>query len=131
MTAARLTVRGWAHGLRVAVAELAAARLRWCLICGRVGWWGWRPLTPSMPIPWVCIDQLACRQRRRWWRPGRGDGAAPGGLRETARAGPAGIGPAVAPLGFGLAVRASVPGPPRAAGSSAPPLPHRFQGGSS
>lgn len=109
MNTARLTVRGWARGLCVAVAELAAARLRWCLVCGRVGWWGWRPLTPSMPISWVCVDQFACRQRRREWRAGRGDGAAPGGLRETARAGPAGIGPALAPRGFGLAVRASVP----------------------
>jgi hypothetical protein len=63
MNAARVTVR-WAVELRAAVGELAAARLRWCLLCTRVGWWGWRPLCPAMPITWVCADQLACQGRR-------------------------------------------------------------------
>ena len=73
MNAARVTVRAWTLGLRDALGELAAARLRWCLACGRVGLWGWQPLTPSMPITFVCVDQLACHQRRavqesRWQR---------------------------------------------------------------
>lgn len=73
MNAARLTVRGLAMELRTAIGELAAARLRWCMACGRVGLWGWRPLTPSMPITWVCTNQVACHQRRavqaaRTWR---------------------------------------------------------------
>jgi hypothetical protein len=64
---------------------------------------------------------VACWERR-WCRSG--------GLRETARAGPAVIGPALAPPGgsgwpSGLPSRAA-----RAAGPGAPPLPHRFQGGS-
>jgi hypothetical protein len=76
VNAARVTVRAWTLGLRDALAELAAARLRWCLLCGRVGWWGWRPLTPAMPITVVCADQPACHDRqaahearwRRGWR---------------------------------------------------------------
>jgi hypothetical protein len=79
MNAARMTVRTWTVSLRGALAELRAARLRWCLTCGRVGWLGWRPLCPAMPITWVCADQLACRRRRavaatRWergWRRSR------------------------------------------------------------
>jgi hypothetical protein len=73
VNAARVTVRAWTLGLRGALAELGAARLRWCLMCGRVGLWGWRPLTPSMPITWLCTDQAGCRQRQatvavRAWR---------------------------------------------------------------
>jgi hypothetical protein len=73
MSAARVAVRAWTLGLRDALAELGAARLCWCLACGRVGLWGWRPLTPSMPITFVCADQPACHQRRavqqaRTWR---------------------------------------------------------------
>jgi hypothetical protein len=74
VSTARVAVRAWTLGLRDALTELGAARLRWCLACGRVGWWSWRPLTPSMPITWVCADQLACRTRRAgaWARRGRG-----------------------------------------------------------
>lgn len=76
MNAARVTLRGRTVELRAALAELGAARLRWCLLCGRVGLWGWHPLTPSMPITWVCTDQPSCWQRqaaatartRRRWR---------------------------------------------------------------
>jgi hypothetical protein len=76
VNAARVTVRAWTLGLRGALAELGAARLRWCLMCGRVGLFGWRPLTPSMPITFVCVDQPACHERkavqearlRRGWR---------------------------------------------------------------
>jgi len=73
VNATRVTMRSWAVELRAAVGELGAARLRWCLRCGRVGWWGWRPLTPSMAITWVCTDQAGCRQRQaaealRAWR---------------------------------------------------------------
>ncbi len=73
MSAARAAVRARTLGLRDALAELGAARLRWCLACGRVGLWGWRPLTPSMPITVVCAAQPACHQRRavqaaRTWR---------------------------------------------------------------
>jgi hypothetical protein len=64
VNAARVTVRAWTLGLRGALAELGAARLRWCLMCGRVGLWGWRPLTPAMPITWLCTDQPGCRQRQ-------------------------------------------------------------------
>jgi hypothetical protein len=73
VNAARVAVRAWTLGLRDALGELAAVRLRWCLACGRVGWWGWQPLCPSMPITWICVDRLACRQRQtavaaRTWR---------------------------------------------------------------
>ena len=64
MNAARVTVRAWTLGLRDALGELAAARLRWCLACGRVGLWGWRPLTPSMPITWLCTDRSGCQRRQ-------------------------------------------------------------------
>jgi hypothetical protein len=64
MSAARVAVRAWTLGVRNALAELGAARLRWCLLCARVGWWGWRPLCPSMPVTWVCADQFACMGRR-------------------------------------------------------------------
>jgi len=77
VNAARAAVRAWTLSLRDDLAELATARLRWCLVCGRVGLWAWRPLTPSMPITWVCVDLPGCRQRqaavaartqRRWRR---------------------------------------------------------------
>jgi len=73
MNAAWMAVRGWTLGLRVVLGERAAARLRWCLRCGRVGLWGWRALTPAMPITWVCADRAACRYRQaaqaaRWER---------------------------------------------------------------
>jgi hypothetical protein len=102
MSAARTTVRAWSLELRAALAELVAARLRWCLLCGRVGLWRWRPLTPSMPITWVCADRAGCQQRQamaaRWER-----GGGPGRLPETARAAlDRGSGPALAPrLGSG------------------------------
>jgi hypothetical protein len=64
MSAAKVIVRAWTMSLRDALAELASARLRWCLTCGRVGLWGWRPLMPSMPITWVCADRVGCRRRR-------------------------------------------------------------------
>ena len=91
VSAARVTVRAWTLGLRAAFGELAAAKLRWCLGCGRVGLWGWQPLTPSMPITWICVDRLACRRRQavawaRWER----SGATPGRSPMTARAGPVG-----------------------------------------
>jgi hypothetical protein len=64
VNAGRVAMRAWTLGLRDALTELGAARLRWCLLCGRVGLWGWQPLTPSMPITWVCTDQAACTGRR-------------------------------------------------------------------
>lgn len=79
MNAARVTVHGWTLGLRVVLAELAMAKLRWCLLCGRFGPWGWQPLCPTMPITWVCIDRTGCQRRQaivaaRWergWRRAR------------------------------------------------------------
>ncbi len=73
VNAARVTLRAWTLGLRDAFGELASARVCWCLVCGRVGLFGWRPVTPSMPITWVCANQLACQGRRaiqeaRWQR---------------------------------------------------------------
>jgi hypothetical protein len=73
VNAARATVRAWTLGLRDALAELAEGRLRWCLRCGRVGLWGWRPLTPWMPITFVCADRSGCQVRQaaeeaRTWR---------------------------------------------------------------
>jgi hypothetical protein len=73
VNAARATVRGWGVELRAALGELGVARLRWCLLCSRVGLWGWRPLTPSMSITWVCTDLFGCRERQavqaaRWQR---------------------------------------------------------------
>jgi hypothetical protein len=64
VNAARVTVRAWTLALRVAVAELTSARLRWCLLCGRVGLWCWRPLTASMPITWVCTSKTGCQRRQ-------------------------------------------------------------------
>jgi len=73
VNAARVTARAWTLGLRDALAELADVRLRWCLLCARVGLWGWQPLTPSMPITFVCADRPSCQQRQaaqeaRTWR---------------------------------------------------------------
>jgi hypothetical protein len=77
VSAAWVAVRAWTLSVRDVLAELGAARLRWCLSCGRVGLWGWRPLTPSMPITFVCADRSGCRQRQavqqaRTWRGGGG-----------------------------------------------------------
>jgi hypothetical protein len=77
MNAGRVTVRAWTLRLGGVVAELGAARLRWCVVCGRVGLWGWQPLCAAMPITWICGDRPGCRarqalggsrQRRRGWR---------------------------------------------------------------
>jgi hypothetical protein len=73
VNAARVSVRAGTLGLRVAVAELTSVRLRWCLLCGRIGLWCWRPLTPSMPITWVCTNGPGCQRRQglaggRWER---------------------------------------------------------------
>ncbi len=121
MNAARVTVRGWTLGLRAALGELGAARLCWCLACGRVGLWGWRPLTPSMPITWVCTDRSGCQRRQaavaaRTWRGGVGS------WRETARAGSQeGSGLALAPRGWGWPVPgSSCPRDPATAGPSLP-----------
>jgi hypothetical protein len=70
MNATRVTLRAWTLGV---LAELAAARLRWCLLCGRVGLWGWRPLTQAMAITWICVDRAGCQRRQarvaaRWER---------------------------------------------------------------
>jgi hypothetical protein len=61
MNAVRVTVRAWTLDLYAALGELAAARLRWCVVCGRVGLWGWRPLCPLMAITWVCVDRARCQ----------------------------------------------------------------------
>jgi hypothetical protein len=83
-----LTVRAWTLGLRGVLAEPGAARLRWCVVCGRVGLRRWQPLCAAMPITWVCADWASCRHRQvlvlggrpgptpalgpdRPWRPGR------------------------------------------------------------
>jgi hypothetical protein len=64
MNAARVTVRAWTLGLRGVLAELGSARLRWCVVCGRVGLRGWQPLCAAMPISWVCKDWASCRHRQ-------------------------------------------------------------------
>jgi hypothetical protein len=61
MNLARVAAHGWAMELHAALRELVAARLRWCVVCGRLGLWGWRPLCPSMAISWVCVDRARCR----------------------------------------------------------------------
>jgi hypothetical protein len=72
-----VAVQSWRRCLRCVLAELTTVRLRWCLVCGRVGLWGWQPLCAAMPITWVCIDRANCRHRqavrasrreRRWRR---------------------------------------------------------------
>jgi hypothetical protein len=73
VNAARVAARAWTLGVRDALAELADVRLRWCLLCARVGLWGWQPLTPSMPITFVCADRPGCQRRQavreaRTWR---------------------------------------------------------------
>jgi hypothetical protein len=86
MSAARMTVRAWTLGLRDALGELAAARLCWCLACGRVGLWGWRPLTPSMPITFVCTNRNGCRRRQAVREARRQRGVAPApGVRRPGR----------------------------------------------
>jgi hypothetical protein len=64
MNLARVAGRGWAMELHAALRKLTAARLRWCVVCGRVGLWGWRPLCPSMAISWFCVDRARCRDAR-------------------------------------------------------------------
>lgn len=61
MNVAREAARGWSVELRGMLVELTAARLRWCVVCGRVGLWGWRPLCRSMAITWICVDRARCR----------------------------------------------------------------------
>jgi hypothetical protein len=73
MNAAR-AVRTWRLELHVVLAELLAARLRWCLLCGRVGLWRWRPLCAAMPITWVCTDQPGCQRRQAQVAARRGRG---------------------------------------------------------
>lgn len=105
MTAARLAVQGWTLRLREVLAGLSAARLRWCVVCGRVGLWGWQPLCAAMAITWVRADRAGCRSRQAvrasrqewWWRrlvaPGRpGPAWPPTGRpwRSAGMAGPAG-----------------------------------------
>jgi hypothetical protein len=75
MNAARVAVQVWMLRLGGVVAELGAARLRWCVVCGRVGLWGWQPLCAAMPITWICAGRPGCRagQARgvlRWERQG-------------------------------------------------------------
>jgi hypothetical protein len=64
MNAARVAVQARTLGLGGVLAELTTARLRWCVVCGRVGLRGWQPLCAAMPITWVCADRAACRHRR-------------------------------------------------------------------
>jgi hypothetical protein len=67
--------------LRLAAVELAAVRLRRCLVCARVGLRRFRPANQAMPLAWVrtwrCTDRRPCRERqaalearrlRRWRR---------------------------------------------------------------
>jgi hypothetical protein len=89
VNAARVTVQAWMLRLRGVLAGLGAARLRWCVVCGRVGLSGWQPLCAAMPITWVCADRANCRDRqafealhrKRVWRrlppPGRPGPARP------------------------------------------------------
>jgi hypothetical protein len=77
MNATRVTVQAWTLRLGGVVAEVGAARLRWCVVCGRVGLWGWQPLCAALPITWICADRAGCRarqalggpwQQRQGWR---------------------------------------------------------------
>jgi hypothetical protein len=129
VNAARMTVRAWTISVRDALGELASVRLCWCLACGRVGLWGWRPLTPTMPITWVCSDRPACQDRQalqeaRWRRDGAGSWhERPGPARSGRRAGPA-------PLGWGwLASGLSCPRDRRRP-APAPPRKQHPEGGS-
>jgi hypothetical protein len=61
MNPAPVATRCWSTALHAALRKLTAARLRWCVVCGRLGLWGWRPLCPSMAISWVCADHARCR----------------------------------------------------------------------
>jgi hypothetical protein len=64
MNVARVAVQDWTLHLRGVLAGLGAARLRWCVVCGRVGLWGWQPLCAAMPITWACADRAGCRVRQ-------------------------------------------------------------------
>jgi hypothetical protein len=64
MIGARVAVHAWTQRLVGVVAEMAAARPRWCVVCGRVGLWGWQPLCAAMPITWICGDRAGCRTRQ-------------------------------------------------------------------
>jgi hypothetical protein len=61
MNLAPVATRCWSTALHTALWKLTAARLRWCVVCGRLGLWDWRPLCPSMAISWVCVDRARCR----------------------------------------------------------------------
>jgi hypothetical protein len=110
MNAARVTVQAWTLHLRGVLAGLGAARLRWCVVCGRVGLWGWQPLCVAMPITWVCADRAGCRSRqvvgasrlewarRRLVAPGRPGPARPPTGRPWYQAGLAGSGSVLARL---------------------------------
>jgi hypothetical protein len=118
VNAARVTVRAWTLGLRAALGELAAVGLRWCLLCGRVGLWGWQPLTPSMPITFVCANRIGCQQRQASRRRARGGGGG-GSWCEGGRGRPGrGSGPAPAPP-----AGAGPPGPPPPWPATAGPSP--------
>jgi hypothetical protein len=129
MNAARMTIRAWTLDLRAALGALSEASLHWCLLCGRVGLRGWRPVTPSMPITWVCTDRPSCQQRRAAVAARVRRGGA-GSWWETAGASPWGIGLAWHPRLGSARAGLSVPGPPGRPASATPPLPSRFQGGS-
>jgi hypothetical protein len=64
VNATRVAIQSWSLCLRDPVAELITARLRWCLVCDRVGLWGWQPLCAAMPITWICADRTGCRARQ-------------------------------------------------------------------
>lgn len=64
MNAVRVVIQAWTLRLRGVLAKLGAARLRWCVVCSRVGLWGWQPLCVAMPITWVCFDRAGCRSRQ-------------------------------------------------------------------
>jgi hypothetical protein len=76
MNAVRVAVQASLLGLRRMLVRLTSARLRWCVVCGRIGLWGWQPLCAAMPITWVCTDRARCRSlqvlqahhRERAWR---------------------------------------------------------------
>ena len=138
MSAARMVVRSWMVRLGGVVAQVATARLRWCVVCGRVGLVGWQPLCAAMPITWVCADRAGCRDRqvvealrrergwRRlvlWGRPGparpptgrpwhQADLADPGALldgSQSRRGGGMGHGEAVGALAAGSETQADDP----------------------
>jgi hypothetical protein len=76
MIRAKVAVGAWKPRLFGTLAELTSVRLRWCVVCGRVGLWGWQPLCAAMPITWICADRAACRAHQalgvsRWEQQGR------------------------------------------------------------